>query len=204
MLGRGRRGRPRRVIPAVSKRPAVPERDEHVVGSTTASMNQPLAAGQAGPFGPPEGAQVPGLFTAEQVAQIAQIVAIATRQQSQPPPPPREVLEELGRSIERAQKLGAKPYDGSGDPEAAWLWLDRVNKVYGVMGCTDEQRVLFSSFLMEDRAMDWWDVVDRRYPDGISWDQFQQEFTDRFFPQSHKDLKIEEFFILEQKNMSVS
>ena len=55
MSGRGRRGRPRRVIPAVSERPAVPERDEHVVGSTTASMNQPPAVGQAGPSGPPEG-----------------------------------------------------------------------------------------------------------------------------------------------------
>ena len=58
-----------------------------LVGSTTASMNQPPAAGQAGPSAPPKGAQVPGMFTAEQVAQIAQIVAIATRQQSQPPPP---------------------------------------------------------------------------------------------------------------------
>ena len=80
MSGRGRIGRPRRVIPAVSERPAVPERDEHVVGSTTASMNQPPAAGQAGPSGPLEGAKVPGLFTEEQVAHIAQIVAIATRQ----------------------------------------------------------------------------------------------------------------------------
>ena len=73
MLGRGRRGRPKRVIPAVSERPTVPRRDEHVVGSTIASINQPPAAGQAGPSRPPEGAQVPGLFTAEQVAQIAQI-----------------------------------------------------------------------------------------------------------------------------------
>ena len=78
MSGRGRKGRRRRVIPKVSERPIIPERDEHVVGSTTASMNQPPAAGQAGSFGPPEGAQVPGLFTVEQVAQIAQIVAIAT------------------------------------------------------------------------------------------------------------------------------
>ena len=154
MSGRGRRGRPRKVIPTVSECPTIPERDEHVVASTTASMNQPPTAGQAGPSGPPEGAQVPGLFTAEQVAQIAQIVAIVTRQQSQPTPPPREVMEEPGRSIERVQKLGAKLYDDSGDPEATWLWLDRVNKVYGVMGCTDEQRVLFSSFLMEDRAKD--------------------------------------------------
>ena len=109
MSGRRRRGRPKRVIPAILERPVVPERVEHVVRSTTASMNQPPAAGQVGPFGPPEGAQMPRLFTAEQVAQIAQIVAIATRQQSQPPPQPREVLKEPGRSIERVQKLSAKP-----------------------------------------------------------------------------------------------
>ena len=101
MSGRGRRGRPRRVIPTVLERSAVPVRDEHVVCSTTASINQPPTAGQAGPSRPPDGAQVPGLFTAEQVAQIAQIVAIVTRQQSQPTPPPREVIEEPRRSIER-------------------------------------------------------------------------------------------------------
>ena len=64
MSGRGHRGRPRRVIPAVPERHEVPNRDEHVVDSTTASMNQPPAAGQAEPSRPPEGAQVPGLFTA--------------------------------------------------------------------------------------------------------------------------------------------
>ena len=44
-------------------------------------MNQPPAAGQAGPSRPLMGAQVPGLFTVEQVAQIAHLVAMATRQQ---------------------------------------------------------------------------------------------------------------------------
>ena len=190
MSGRGRRGRPRRVIPAVPERPVVPVRDEHVVGSSTASMYQPPAAGQAGPSRSPEGAQVPGLFTVEQAAQIAQIVAIATGQQSQPTQPPREVIEEPGRSIERVQKLGAKTYDDRGDPEAAWLWLDRVNKVYGVMGCTDEQRVLLSSFLMEDRAKDWWDSVERRYHDGISWDQFQQELLIGYFLRAIKIQKL--------------
>ena len=52
----------------LSERPVVPERDEHVVGSTTASMNHPSATCQARPSGPQEGAQVSGLFTAEQVA----------------------------------------------------------------------------------------------------------------------------------------
>ena len=57
-------------------------------------------------------------------------------------------------SIERAQKLGVKPYDGSGDPEAAWLWLNKVYKIYRVMGYTDDQRDLFLGFLMEYRAKD--------------------------------------------------
>ena len=100
--------------------------------------------------------------------------------------------------------MGAKPYDGIGDLEVAWLWLDRVNKIYRVMGCTDDQRVLFSGFLMEDGAKDWWYAVDRRYPDGMSWDHFREEFTNIFLPHNHKESKIEEFFILEQKNMSVS
>ena len=39
LSGRGRRGRPKRVIQAVSECPTVPMRDEHVVGSTTAFMN---------------------------------------------------------------------------------------------------------------------------------------------------------------------
>ena len=80
------------------------------------------------------------------MAQIAQIVAIAIRQQSQPPPPSREVMEEPRRLIERVQKLGAKQYDGSGDPEAAWLSFNLVNKVCKVIGCTDEQRVFFFKF----------------------------------------------------------
>ena len=62
MSGIRRRGRPMRVIPVVPERPVVPVRDEHVVGSTTTSMNQPPIAGQAGPSRPPEGAQVPGLL----------------------------------------------------------------------------------------------------------------------------------------------
>ncbi|KAH7548418.1 hypothetical protein JRO89_XS14G0123300 [Xanthoceras sorbifolium] len=79
-------------------------------------------------------------------------------------------------TIERASKLGAKPYDGSGVPEAALLWLDRVSKIYRVMGCTDEQRVLFSSFLMEDRAKYWWEALERRHPGGEDEEQKCKRF----------------------------
>ena len=47
--------------------------------------------------------------------QVIQIVTAATRQ-------PWEPLEDQRGMIERALKLGAKNYDGIGDPEAAYLW----------------------------------------------------------------------------------
>ena len=128
---------------------------------------------------------------------VIQIVTAATRQVREPP-------EEQRGMIERALKLRAKTYDGTGDPEAAYLWLERVREIYAVMGCLDEQKVLFSGFLMAARAKDWWEAIKRRHPTGVTWDQFRQAFTDRFYPRSYQDAKIEEFFRLEQRSLTMT
>ena len=107
MSGRGCRGRFRTFAPE-----APPERYvKHTPRSEDASMNQPLAE--------PSRASNPsgGTLTMDQVIQI---VTAATRQTREPP-------EEQRGMIERALKLGAKTYDGTGDPEATYLWLDRVS-----------------------------------------------------------------------------
>ena len=161
MSGRGRRGRSRTSAPE-----APPERHvEHTPRSENASMNQPPAE--------PSRAADPGGDTLT-MDQVIQIVTAATRLV-------REPSEEQRSMIERALKLGAKTYDGTGDPEAAYLWLDRVREIYAVMGCSDEQKVLFSGFLMAARAKDWWEAIKRRHPTGVTWDQFRQAFTDRFY-----------------------
>ena len=129
--------------------------------------------------------------------QVIQIVTAATRQT-------QESSEDQRGMIERALKLGAKTYDGIGDPEAAYLWLDRVSEIYAVMGCSDEQKVLFSGFLMEVRAKGWWEAIKRRHPTGVAWDLFRQAFTNIFYPRSYQDAKIEEFFKLEQRFLTVT
>ena len=114
MSGRGRRGRSRTSAPE-----APPERHvEHTPRSENASMNQP-------PIEPSRAAD-PGGGTL-MMDQVIQIVTAATRQVREPP-------EEQRGMIERALKLGAKTYDGTGDPEAAYLWQDRVHEIYAVMG----------------------------------------------------------------------
>ena len=106
-------------------------------------------------------------------------------------------------SIERARKLGAKPYDGSGDPERALSWIEANEEIFQMMGCTEEQRVSYSAFLLKDRAKDWWKAHQRAHPEGVIWAEFKREFTKRFFPKSYKDAKVEEFYRLEQGSSSV-
>ena len=75
--------------------------------------------------------------------QMAQILATTFRQPRKPT-----------LSIERARKLGARNYDRIGDPEKAWSWLEGNERVFNVMGCSDEQMVTYSAFLLRDRALD--------------------------------------------------
>ena len=165
MSGRGRRGRSRTSAPE-----ALPERYvEHTLRSEDVSMNQPPAE--------PSRAANPGVGTLT-MDQVIQIVTAATCQT-------REYSEDQRGMIERALKLGAKTYDGIGDPEAAYLWLDRISEIYAVIGCSDEQKVLFSGFLMAARVKDWWEAIKRRHPTGVTWDKFRQAFTDRFYPRSY-------------------
>ena len=57
---------------------------------------------------------------------------------------------------------------------------------------------------MAARAKDWWEAIKRRHPIGVTWDQFRQAFIDRFYPRSYQDAKIEEFFRLEQRSLTVT
>ena len=107
MSGRGHRGRYRTSAPE-----APPERNvEHTLRLKNASMNQPPVE--------PSRAADPGDGTLT-MDQVIQIVTAANRQT-------RESLKEQRGMIEHALKLGVKTYDSTGNPEAAYLWLDRVS-----------------------------------------------------------------------------
>ena len=180
-------GRPakRRVL-AKSSAPT----EEYIDESVNVPIPPPIPSepSQAGPSRPLEPARVN-----IPLDQMAQILATAFCQ-------PREPTV----SIKRAGKLGARNNDGVGDPEQAWSWLEGNERVFNVMGCSDEQMVTYSAFLLRDRALDWWKAVQRRFLEGVSWTQFKEEFLEKFYHTVYKDQKIEEFFKPEQGTMSVT
>ena len=111
--------------PAIRRAPKalVPPPEEHVDESayvpppTVHSDSMPSEPLQTDPPQPPEG--VGGQISLEQMAQL---LATTLRQ-------PREPVA----SIERGRKLGARNYDGLGDPEKASTWLEGNEWVYQVM-----------------------------------------------------------------------
>ena len=159
---------------------------EEEQGNESVNVPTPQTPPESSQPAEPEGGNV-------NIAQMAQILAAAIQQ-------PRET----GVSIERAKKLGAKPYDGTGDPERALSWLENNEEIFQVMGCTEEQMVVYSAFLLKEGAKDWWKALQRRNANGVSWALFKEEFLNKFYPKSYKDAKIEEFFKLEQGSLSVA
>ena len=39
--------------------------------------------------------------------------------------------------------------------------------MFSVMGCSNEQMVIYSAFLLRDIALDWWKAIQRRFPEGV-------------------------------------
>ena len=60
-----------------------------------------------------------------------------------------------------------------------------------MMGCTEEQKVSYSAFLLKDCAKDWWKAHQRVSYGRSSRGNFQ------------RDAKVEEFYRLEQGDFSV-
>ncbi|KAH7554444.1 hypothetical protein JRO89_XS12G0213700 [Xanthoceras sorbifolium] len=116
---------------------------------------------------------------------------------------------ELGKThipkitIERARRVRATSFDGSEDPDSAHAWLNDLEWVFGVIGCSDEHQFSFATFLLKDKAYDWWLSVQRQNLVGVSWNEFKRLFNAHFHPNFYQNLKINEFFKLVQVSITV-
>ena len=65
--------------------------------------------------------------------------------------------------IERAQKLGITPFEGSVDPAEALSWLDTVESIYKYMHLTAQEKLECTIFMLRGPAKHWWKTVQGRY-----------------------------------------
>ncbi|KAL5818788.1 hypothetical protein ACOSQ4_022630 [Xanthoceras sorbifolium] len=101
-------------------------------------------------------------------------------------------------SIEHPRRVEATSFDGSRDPDSVHAWLNDLERVFGVIGCSYEHKFSFAIFLLKDRAYDWWLSVQQQNPVEVSWNEFKRLFNAHFYPSFYQNLKMNEFFKLVQ------
>ena len=129
-------------------------------------------------------------------------------QPEQPAQPiPQVVLQQLQEGpIERAQKLGITPFEGSADPAEALSWLDTVESIYKYMhlDSTGEARVHHlhaqrpGQALVEDSAGQIWG----KHTDHLEA-SFEKDFRSKYVSDSHMEDRLREFLDLRQQELTI-
>ncbi|GFY96878.1 hypothetical protein Acr_11g0011840 [Actinidia rufa] len=105
-------------------------------------------------------------------------------------------------TIKQFQQLRPPTFYGTPDPMAAESWLLGIERVFEVLPCTDEQKVVFATFMFEGAALIWWQLKKPLEPLWL-WPRFLEVFNEEYFPDMVRDQKIQEFLNLKQGSMIV-
>ena len=95
---------------------------------------------------------------------------------------------------------------GNFDPEGAKLWLAEIEKIFRAMGCLEEHKVTYATFMLAGEAKNWWMFTQPSLSavDGvINWNVFRMKFLDNYFPRDLRKQKAWEFLELKQGSLSV-
>ena len=96
-------------------------------------------------------------------------------------------------------------YTGGGDPMVAEHWFMQIEKVLEAMEITsDTTRIRLAAFQLEGEAQVWWNwAKTSRDLEAMTWAEFQELFMGKYFPDTARYVKAQEFLELRQGTMTV-
>ncbi|GMN25168.1 hypothetical protein TIFTF001_047705 [Ficus carica] len=106
---------------------------------------------------------------------------------------------------ERFRRMKPPEFEGSTNPLEAEEWLTSLQIVLNFMNLTDQEKVFCASYVMKKDARYWWETVQmRRNVLEMSWNDFIQEFNDKFYNRMAMKAQKNEFNNIKQGTMSVT
>ena len=97
----------------------------------------------------------------------------------------RDVQPAEYRGLTTFKKNNPPKFQGGFDPEGAKLWLAEIDKIFEAMGCAEEQKVTFATFMLAEEAKSLWKFTKPSLiADGkvISLAGFKDWFLNNYFP----------------------
>ncbi|MQM19462.1 hypothetical protein Taro_052467 [Colocasia esculenta] len=116
--------------------------------------------------------------------------------------------EETTALVERFLRLQPPTYSGGPNPDTAEHWIHEIERVFVIMRCPPEDKVILATYRLRGFAQEWWrlklqTVYAGRTEDRITWAEFLASFNDTFFPVQIHQAKREQFRTLQQEKLSV-
>ena len=108
-------------------------------------------------------------------------------------------------NFEKMRKMGGVMFEGMVNPTDVEQWLDRMERVFEQLECSDVAKFKYIISLSQKEAYDWWVSVPNAKVKSpvLSWDDFLKEFS-MYVPPDYCDAKKKEFINLRQRGMSIA
>ncbi|MQL87387.1 hypothetical protein Taro_019927 [Colocasia esculenta] len=151
----------------------------------------PEEAVPVAPVPPPPGVEVPPIIPVQPAVLVRPVTG-----------------EETTLIVERFLRLQPPTYSGGPNPDTAEHWIHEIKRVFAIMRCPEEDKVILAAYQLRGFAQEWWRlkmqiVFTGRTKDTIPWSEFLSVFNDSFFPIQIQQMKREQFRTLQQGNLSV-
>ncbi|XP_061993588.1 uncharacterized protein LOC133711492 [Rosa rugosa] len=109
-------------------------------------------------------------------------------------------------TMERARKHGAYSFSHAPNAMDAQNWLNKMERVFTQINCPEDRKVGLAVDFLDGVAFDWWNMTSRDLEnDGpITWEQFKEHFTGRYYGTAIRDRMKYEFLHLEKGDKTVT
>ncbi len=93
------------------------------------------------------------------------------------------------RQYDKLMKYGATEFKGTVDPLEAEQWLERMDRVFKKLHCTEELIFEYSISLLQGDVYDWWKTIPHSLvePSVLTWNDFLREFRQKYVPDAYVD-----------------
>ncbi|XP_041026909.1 uncharacterized protein LOC121267102 [Juglans microcarpa x Juglans regia] len=117
---------------------------------------------------------------------------------------------QAGCPFEQFSRQHPPTFDGKFNSLDAERWIERMEQIFEVLYCTDDQKVKYATYHLTNMANKWWKstraLVQLELGEAvpISWEHFKRIFLDHFLPRTLRESRARQFMDLTQGTMKVT
>ncbi|KAK1608605.1 hypothetical protein QYE76_032278 [Lolium multiflorum] len=113
--------------------------------------------------------------------------------------------EGKGVTLSDFQNARPLPFASAPEPMDAEDWLMDTERKLRTVGCNDEEKIRYATYLLLGPAASWWENLVAVHPPEkvFTWEEFKKKFRDAHVPESVVELKKREFDELHQNTAPI-